>query len=859
MDILKERNLLEKGVPVKLLNIEAEKEKYAVPPTVNLHKYSTRKPLITSRMVVAAGILGENDLDPDEDFNKLLGIDLKLKDRAYKNIPTRLINKINEKYPEKPTILDPFAGTGTIPFEALRLGLNVVALDYNPVAYLIMKGTLEYPLKYSTTIYHDVEKYSKKVLSKLERELSSFYPKHNAVEPRAYIYSWAVKCPTCSNITPLVNNWILDGKRNIAIKYEVKDRQLIYRIDKHKDVQEGNMIRGKGTCLFCSADISNNHIVNDISENEREILLAVYLENREFVLSTEEDINAIKKARTYLQEHILELGKYIPNESISDDRRAVPSKKYLKYWYKLFNPRQLLILTKLTKEIREIIAQIAIEDEEYAAAIGTYLSMILSRHLMKNSRSANWHSNRVNIEHILSFRGINMVWDHPEVNPFIRMSGSLVNCRREILRGLMFAIQSHSNTGFETSTIPNVEIFNSSILSWQSDRKFEFIITDPPYYDNVPYPEIFQYFQVWHNKTLGDLLGIPAIPSTSEELSVNQNRDEKTFEKRMLIAFKKIHNLLEDDGILVMFYAHKSIDGWKFVLEALRKAGFKVTSTITLKTESEGSILARGKASVFHSLVITARKRLEDKTANILDIEEEIRKKIEQRYSELVDVYGNDRVNLMVAASGIVIETITTYSEITSFTKNTADYAIEMGQKYLIETFARHTLNIDHVDAKTMLYTWFRHSPVDEVPYTDFNQTIKAFGTEEETIDDIIMKVKSNVKLVDFSDRGALEVDGMEPLMATSVIDAVHMALRSYTRGGITEAKKSIDNSPYGTEPIIYTIVALAKLSATKTGYSEGTTCLQFIKDWNEYHGTPQPTSLKDHFKTKDKEQIKLE
>ncbi|MCW3988814.1 MAG: DUF1156 domain-containing protein [Candidatus Bathyarchaeota archaeon] len=856
---MKEKNLLEKGVPVKLLNIEAGKEKYAGSPTVKLHKYATRKPLITSRMVVAAGILGENDLNINEDFNILMGIDPKLKDRAYKNVPLSLIKKINKKYPEKPTILDPFAGAGTIPFEALRLGLNVVALDYNPVAHLIMKGTLEYPIKFSKTIYEDVEKYSTKIYSKLKNELSSYYPKHDGIDPRAYIHSWAAKCPTCGNITPLVNNWILDGKKNIAIEYIIKDSQINYNIINGKRPQEGNVYRGRGTCLICSSNISNDHIVKDISENEREVLLAVYLDNTKFELPSEEDFNAIMDAKKYLKEHIQELGKYIPNEYMSDDRRAVTTKKYLKYWYKLFNPRQLLVLATITKEINEIVKTIAIENKEYATAIGIYLSMILSRHLMLNSRSARWQNNSKAIGPTLSFRGITMIWEHPEVNPFIKTAGSLINNIRDVLRGLRFAIQSLNNTSFEIIKCPNIEIHNSSILSWQSNRKYEFIITDPPYYDDVPYPELFQYFQVWHNKILGNLLDIPSIPSTSEELSVNQNRNEKTFETRMLLAFNKLHSLLEDDGVLVMFYAHKSIDGWKFVLEALRKAGFKVTSTITLMTESEGSILARGKSSVFHSLVLTARKRIGDETANILDIEEEIRKKIEQRYPELVDVYGNDRLNLMVAASGIVIETITSYSKITSFTKNTADYAIEMGQKYLIETFARQTLNIDHVDAKTMLYTWFRHSPADEIQYTEFNQTLKAFGTDEETIDDIIIKEKNKVKLVDFSGRGALEVDGMEPLMATSVIDAVHMALRSYMRGGITETKRGIDNSPYGTEPIINTIEALANVSATKTGYGEGKICLQFIKDWNEYHGTPQPTHLKEHFRTKSKEQIKLE
>jgi len=846
---------LEKGIPVKLLNIDAGKEKRAIPPTVYLHKYATRKPLITSRMVVAAGILCETDLGEDEDFNTLLGIDPKLKKRAYKNIPLKLIQKISKKYPEKPTILDPFAGTGTIPFEALRLGLNVVAIDYNPVAYLIMKGTLEYPLKYSKTIYNDVEKYSKQIYDKLKEELSCYYPKHNGVEPRTYIHAWAVKCPTCGNVTPLVNNWVLDGKRKIGLKYEIKDSQIEYRLVKNEVFQEGNVYRGKGTCIFCSSEIPNDYIVKDISENERELLLAVYLDNREFELPLPEDREAIEQARNYIKENLQELGKYIPTEALNNE---TPTKKYLKYWYRLFNPRQLLVLTKLAKEIRCVVDEIAENDRDYAAAVGTYLSMILARLLNKYSRCTIWNNYGTKIENVLSVRRPSMMWDHPEVNPFIKTSGSLLNGRQDVLAGLKYAIHSLNSTSFETKNTPSVELYNSSIMSWNPNRKFKFIITDPPYYNDVQYPEIFQYFQVWHNKTLGDLLDIPAIPSTNEELSVGRNRDDTVFENRMLLALRKLYTLLEDDGILVMFYAHKSVDGWKFVLEALRKAGFKVTSTITLMTEVEFGVISIGKASVFHSLVITARKRLEDKTANLLDIEEEIRAKIEERFPELVKVYGNDRVNLMVAASGIVIETITSYSEITSFTKNTADYAIEMGQKYLIETFARNTLKVDHVDVKTMLYTWFRHSPIDEIPYTDFNQTLKAFGATENTLEDIIKTTKGKVKLLDYMERGSLEIDGMEPLIATTVIDTVHIALRSYTRGGITQAKQTIDNSPFGSKTIINTIQALAKIQATKTGYHEGKTCQQFINDWNELHGTPQQTNIKERFKTAEKEQTKL-
>jgi len=377
------------------LNIDARKEKLVIPPIVKLHRYATRKPLITSRMVVVAGILGENDLRDDEDFNTLIGIDAKLKTRGYKYLPQPLVKKIDKKYPEKPTILDPFAGTGTIPFEALRLGLNVVALDYNPVAYLIMKGTLEYPLKYGKTIYKDVEEYSKKIYDKLKEELSCYYPKHHGVEPRSYIHCWAVKCPTCGNITPLVNNWVLDGKRKIGLKYEVKNNHVDYSITHNEQVQEGNVYRGKGTCIFCSSEIPNDYIVKDISENEREILLAVYLYNREFELPIPEDIEAIENARKHLKENLNEFGKYIPTESMMDEVR---SKKYLKYWYKLFNPRQLLVSVKLAKLIHETMQELAKEDREYAAAVGIYLSMIHSKMIRKNSRSSMWNSGDVKIQ-----------------------------------------------------------------------------------------------------------------------------------------------------------------------------------------------------------------------------------------------------------------------------------------------------------------------------------------------------------------------------------------------------------------------------------------------------------------------------
>jgi len=215
----------------------------------------------------------------------------------------------------------------------------------------------------------------------------------------------------------------------------------------------------------------------------------------------------------------------------------------------------------------------------------------------------------------------------------------------------------------------------------------------------------------------------------------------------------------------------------------------------------------------------------------------------------LEKIYGKDRTNLLVSAHGIAIEVITQYSEITSFTKNTVDYALEISQRYLIEYFAKNNLQIDNLDPTTMIYTWLRHSLKMEIEYDEYNQTLKALGMEENSIGDIIHKEagkRNRIQLLDFSQRGTLEKEGEDPLSEESLIDAVHIALRAYTsaKGGITEAKNTIDQSRYSQKDIINTVEALSKIRFTDTSYSEGAICAKFMQDWGRLHSTPQPRDI---------------
>ncbi|MEM4541359.1 MAG: DUF1156 domain-containing protein, partial [Archaeoglobaceae archaeon] len=169
------RLLIEEFIPVEEVSKEAKKEKLgnAKPPTSELHYWWARKPLITARTVVLGALISKENMpesykdDLKNSLLQILGIPKNIDEgeRAHKKDPPAdfLRNGIIKTWGEVPVVLDPFAGGGSIPFEALRLGCDVVAVDYNPVAYLILKATLEYPKKYGMRLYYDVKKYAEQI------------------------------------------------------------------------------------------------------------------------------------------------------------------------------------------------------------------------------------------------------------------------------------------------------------------------------------------------------------------------------------------------------------------------------------------------------------------------------------------------------------------------------------------------------------------------------------------------------------------------------------------------------------------------------------------------------------------------
>ncbi len=835
------RLLIEEFIPVEEISEEAKKEKLgtAKPPTFELHYWWARKPLITARAALLGALLSKENIpqkfqnsDLKTSLINILALpkDISKGPRAHKeSIPEEFLrDAIIKTWGEMPTILDPFAGGGSIPFEALRHGCNVVAVDYNPVAYLILKATLEYPKKYGMQLYYDVEKYLNQIFDELKKELGGLYPKHNGKDVAAYLFAWLAKCPQCGFETPLVGSWQLAktkrGKK-LYLNYEIIHNELEFEV-REGFASGGNVSRGKGVCLKCGGEIPNKNVVEEIKKYEKEKELAVVLlsgngKGKGYDVPSENDLAAFNEAKNRLKKDWFNFYKkgLIPDNELPDDNRgSIWAKAYLPKWYQLFNPRQLLLIINYAEKAKEIVNTIAEDDREYAKAVGVYLDSVLSKHIDYNCRAASWHSSYEVISSMFRQRGISMMWNHTEVNPFVKSSGTLISNINGVLNSLKYSIEKLSSTqGY-------IQILNEPTASWKTNDKFKIIVTDPPYYDDIPYGEVSEVFYVWHKRILGHLFEKESKffssdkVETKEELDVGGNRDNEFFNQQFLRNMQNLHKILDDDGILVLFFAHKNPEAWYFVLESLRQSGFRITSTFPIHTESTESSATRGKKSVYHSLIISARKRTEEKVGFLEEMMPEIETKIHER-AEMLENYGLKGSDLLVAAMGVALEVLTGYSETKSYSGNiTARSAIKIAQTIMAKHETRKMIG-EEADPVTTFYVYSRIHDMDSMDYSTANQFIKSLGLDEESLekDKLIniekKKSKRSVKLQDYY-RGDsnLEVAGYDAIKGNSLIDYVHKALRAYDIEGMRRFDKVASESPFSRKAFQGVLQALAKI-----------------------------------------------
>jgi len=811
------RTLIETYLPVDEISEEAKKEKNGRAPTFEMHYWWTRKPLITARAAVLGALLPA-DFDPQE-FKKLLGLEhLNVTGKRAHNydIPLDRIEQLKQEYKKVwgkvPVVLDPFAGGGSIPFEAMRVGVDTVVNDYNPMAHLIEKATLQYPQQYGEQLYNDVNSGLKWIFEKTKKEMEQFYPKHNGKDVSAYVWAWSVKCPNCGFDTPLVGQWWLARKpgKNIFVDPTIENMNLKLKIKTGSDPIEGTCSGAVGNCLNpnCGATISDEIVKRDIATREKEILLALVLNEKggkDYAIPDEKDIEAIESSKRVLENNWSNFIKndLIPLEEMPiDNRGGLWAKIYLEDWHRLLNPRQKLLFITILQKIREYEDEVLKgHDINYKKAILTYLSFIFGKNIDYNCRSIKWHRTKEILSSTMGRRGVGMMWDHAEVNPFVKGSGSLITINKSILDGINYANQKTAQRGKATIT-------NSSVT--HLEYKTDLIICDPPYFDDVQYAELSEFFYIWQRKALKKM-GDPGDVPKSEDMSVGGNRDENIFNKLFKLTCEKFYDNLTSAGILVMFFAHSSVEAWDFVINSLQKSGFRITATWSVHTESPTNPLARGNASIMSSIIIVARKRTSDKSGYIEEIQEEVRDHMIKRLDKFWK-YGLRGADLTVSAMGSTLDIITQYSEIKSYTgEMKIKDILELVQKYVAQyVLDRYMKNSSNLDAATSFYLYTRFSRLEGMPFDTANLIAKSMNVdlkllEKQGLIESKKKGKSQgIILLNYTNR---EVNGKQ-----SLIDCVQFVMSTFAKGGYTEVERELATISFSRNEIKDVLEALLSL-----------------------------------------------
>jgi len=409
------RRLVEEWLPLSQVNMSSQIEQgfIRVPKLSNLHPWLARRPYSNARALTLASIL-PNGFNHDL-FNRMIGLN-RVEDVPYRILylvqPDRglvddVIRREIGRAAEDIVVVDPMAGGGSIPLEALRLGLKTVAIEYNPVAYLILKATLDYPAKYGVRLYEGVKVEAERLIRWAQKELGKYYPE----DALNYIFARGYKCPSCGGLIPIIHGTRL-GKNGPYIKFTFNKKSKTFNV-KISSVETSFM---RLRCPYCSTPIVRETALKDwVSRHKRLLDLALSGDLRVAKNSIDELIQThiplIKQTEEGFKPTSREdidrfIDAYLDLTRLAKDLKEVilsspiPKKENevfksitdfgIEYWYELFNPRQLLILLQLINYVRNRVKKLCLDKSELGAAIAIYLSFGLSKLANFNNIANHW-------------------------------------------------------------------------------------------------------------------------------------------------------------------------------------------------------------------------------------------------------------------------------------------------------------------------------------------------------------------------------------------------------------------------------------------------------------------------------------
>lgn len=679
------KKLIEVALPLDDINAASAREKsirHGHPST--LHLWWARRPLAAARAVIWSSLVDDPSAHPEEfptveeqaaERERLFGILRELvvwensnNDRVLNAAKAEIKRSMGD---ELPPLLDPFAGGGAIPLEAQRLGLKAYAQDLNPVAVTINKAMIEIPPLFADKfavnpeargkltnggwsgnagLAADVKYYGTWMKEEAARRIGHMYPKvrvpaeQGGGEATVIAWLWArtVKCPNpaCGHEAILVRSFDLSKKKGKEWHVEpvCEGGEVRFEVAPGKAMHDGTVNRRGATCVHCGAPIAFDHIREESREGRMGAkLMAIVAEGQRGRIYIAPDEVQIAAADVPMPDDY-------PQGKLAYYPGHLNTNVYgLDEFWKLFTNRQLTALTTFSALVGEaqkkaeadaVAAGLADDGQglgeggtgarAYGEAVGVYLAFVVDKLTDYHSSICSWNAPGEKLRNVFGRQAIPMTWDYAEGNLFSSSSGSFDNMMQWVTKVI---------GEYPCANRPG----SARQFDAQSDNGMRGILvsTDPPYYDNIGYADLSDFFYVWLRQSLRrtypKLFSTMLVPKHEELVATpyRENRGKEGardfFEEGMFSTFKQVYKYACEDAPVTIYYAFKQSEtetandvestastGWETMLSAIIRAGFEINGTWPMRTEKPGRTIGNGTNALASSIVLVCRKRPED-------------------------------------------------------------------------------------------------------------------------------------------------------------------------------------------------------------------------------------------------------
>jgi putative DNA methylase len=782
---------IEQTLPVTVTGIESVKESYSdsMSPHRKMYKWFARRPTAVTRLAILSSVL-PSDVENETLLEYMCvgperGADGSIEDYVLEKASTKedregnIEEHFGYEYPHRrlpsedrledihtrireqwggeiPTVLDPTAGGGTIPFESSRFGFPSISNELNPVGWLLNEVILDYA-RSQGSLETEVKRWADQIQETVEEELREYFPRYNGVETNYYFRTYSTECPSCGQRFPLSNRWWFNRSKRIAVVPQYGENTITYDCkelpkDSDFDASEGTVSDGDAECPHCGVVTEREDLIEKFQQGDFEYELCAVkypekINGTQYHPPTEEDYEAIERAEERINSDL-------------DLSTLLQEKRYLGYydragpygitqWRDLFSPRQLLAHATYLDAFQEVKEEIQVQYEsEESNAILTLLSLIGTRLVDHNSRLVPIHARFGYVADMLGNNNFTFQWHFGETNP-LAGGKSYERWKNHVLENYEEVVSYYGDEPGDVDVLNG----NAADLPY-GDESIEAIVIDPPYGDNIIYSEVADALYVWLRKYLQDIFPEEFTGTQTNKRDeavenpslVGSESGEDTarerYEQKMKEIFSEAHRVLDLGGVITIYFTDKEIGAWDSLTTSLMDAGFTITATHAISSEAPERIGVKGQSSADTSLLLTCRKPLSsDEQSEAMptlwsDIRQETRKEATKKATELLDSsVALTKTDIIISAFGPTLRVFTENYPVVDKHDNVVrpKRALEEARAAVTEVLVERELDstLDAVDplSKWYILCWLVYDR-PTIPYDEARQLGLGVGAD---------------------------------------------------------------------------------------------------------------------------------